>query len=226
MQFDDLHQRLMSELMEGNTCSGIELLRALTMLPVRVRREFEGSIQQMLPTLEVKNTITELFLRLSPLFVFIDYGLLEYLIWKFGSKKLNEDMTTYVRKIRVFMVETTVGDLMDYWPAGGDDESNVSYSKLRAKFSDDPKVYSLEKLNNFRQRFCSKIRLSELIFGLIALEAGESFFATWLVPTIVASDLRKAISGMDESFYQMEHVVMISLDHEVIYSLSIAVIKV
>ena len=40
-QFDDLHERLMSELTRGRCCSGEELLRALTMLPISVRKSMK-----------------------------------------------------------------------------------------------------------------------------------------------------------------------------------------
>ena len=222
-QFDGLHQRLMSEITENEALSGMELLRALTMLPVSLRKEYESSIQQMLPTLESKNTITELFLRLNPLFVFIDYGLLDHLISKFGSPVLKGDMKSYVSKVKVFMRETTVADLMDYWP--GEEHPHMNYSDLKAKFSNDPRSYTLERLNNFRRKFCCKLRLSEFIFGLILLEAGESFYATWLVPSIVAPELRKAINEIDENFYQEEHVLMISLDFVLLYQ-SFTVVKV
>ena len=214
-QFDSLHQQLLFEITENEALSGMELLRALTMLPVSLRKEYESSIQQMLPTLEGKNTITELFLRLSPLFVFVDYGLLHHLISKFGSTKLQEDMKSYVSKVQVFMQETTVADLIDYWP--GDEPLHLNYSKLKAKFSGDPKTYTLQRLNNFRRKFCSKIRLSELIFGLISLEAGESFFATWVIPIIIVPELMKAVREIDSSFYQTEHILMISLDQELLY---------
>ena len=44
-QFDSLHQRLMSEIAENQALSGMELLRALTMLPVSLRKEYKSSIQ-------------------------------------------------------------------------------------------------------------------------------------------------------------------------------------
>ena len=222
-QFDSLHQRLMTEVTENEALSGKELLRVLTMLPVSLRKEYESLIQQILPTLESKNTTTELFLRLNPLFVFVDYGLLDHLVSKFGSPALKGDMKSYVNEVKVFMRETTVGDLMDFWP--GEENPHMNYSELKVKFSDDLRSYTLERLNNFRRKFCCKLRLSEFIFGLILLEAGESFYATWLVPSIVAPELRKAIEEIDESFYQEEHVLMISLDIELLYQ-SVIVVKV
>ena len=218
-EFDSLHQRLLSELTDGNVCSRDELLRAVNMLPVSVRNEYQSLIQQKLHELLGSGTIFELLLHLSPLFTFIDYGLLDHLVLKFGSSKLQNDMQTYMSKIQVFMRETTVGDLIDYWP-GGEESHIQNYSKLKAKFSDDPKMYTLERLNKFRRKFCSKVRLSDFIFGLIALEAGESFFATWIVPSIVSSELAKVISKIDESFYQMEHVVMISLNQTILYQVA------
>ena len=218
-EFDGLHQRLLSELTEGNVCSRDELLRAVNMLPVSVRNEYQSLIQQKLRELLGSGTIFELLLHLSPLFTFIDYRLLDHLVLKFGSSKLQNDMQTYTSKIQVFMRETTVGDLIDYWPGG--EESHVqNYSKLKAKFSDDPKTYTLERLNKFQRKFCSKVRLSDFIFGLITLEAGESFFVTWIVPIIVSSELAKVISKIDERFYQMEHVVMISLNQTILYKVA------
>ena len=219
-EFDSLHEQLVSELTDGNVCSRDELLRAVNMLPVSVRNENQSLIQQKLRELLGSGTIFELLLHLSPLFTFIDYGLLDHLVFKFGSSQLRSNMQTYQSKIQVFMQETTVGDLIDYWPGIGEESQVQNFSKLKAKFSDDPKTYTLKKLNRFRQIFCSKVRLSDFIFGLITLEAGESFFVTWHVPIIVSPELAKAISKIDEEFYQMEHVVMVSLNETILYEVA------
>ena len=212
-RFDSLHRRIMAEITE-NEVPGMEILRTLSMLPISLRKEYESSIQQMLPTLEGKSTDI-LFLRLGPLFVFIDYRLLDHLISKFGSSALKGDMKSYVSAIQAFMRDTTVADLMDCWP--GDEQPHLNYSKLRAKFKDDPKSYTLERLDNFRRKFCSKVRLSEFIFGLILLESGESFLATWLVPTAITSELAMLIRQIERSFYEEENVLWVSLDSVYFY---------
>lgn len=146
-QFDSLHRRLVSEVTKDEASKGVELLRALTVLPVSIKNEYEDMIQNKLPALEEKRT-TAVFLYLGPLFVFIDYGLLDHLISKCGTLKLQEDMKLYVHEIQIFMQETKVADLMDFWP--GKEQPHLNYSLLRAKFSGDPKTYTLERLNNFR----------------------------------------------------------------------------
>ena len=67
-------------------------------------------------------------------------------------------MTSYVEKVQLFKKVTTVSELIDYWP--GLEIPEVSYSILRAKFDDDPRTYTLEKLDYFRGKF---FQLSEAI---------------------------------------------------------------
>ena len=214
-QFNDLSQQLLSELSKTG-CSTEKILQQLAILPMSVRKENEGPIRQMLPELDEGDTTTKLFLRLSPLFTFIDYGLLKHLILNLGSAPLIEKMKSYVSMVQVFKRETTVGELMDYWP--GIEPTDENYSKLRMKISDDPLTYSLEKLDKFRRKFCGKVRLSEFICVLIRLEAGESFFVEWLIPAIVTPELMKIVGEVEQGFYEMEHVVMISLGQNLLYS--------
>ena len=203
-QFRDLHRRLVSELKERVSVE--EVLAELTLLQIEFKKEYESSIQQMLPTLEEVTRITTLMNRLNPLFTFIDYGLLDHLITNLGSKELKEDMTSYVERVHEFMLDTTVGEVMDCWP--GDEEPHVDF-----------KMYSLERLNNFRRKFCSKVRLSEFIFCLISLEPAESFYATWLIPTVVVPEVMKAVRQIDEHFYKLDRVLSISVGQEQLYPL-------
>jgi hypothetical protein len=128
-----------------------DILAELTLLPIECCKEYESLIQQKLPLLEESTRLTTLFNRLNPLFTFIDYGLLQHLISNLGSTELQEDMTSYVYGVRKFMRGTTVGDVMDHWP--GEHVPQMNYSELKIKFKDDPRTYTLERLNNFRRKF-------------------------------------------------------------------------
>ena len=213
-QFRGIHRRFRSELNERRV-SVDDVVAELTLLPIECCKEYESLIQQKLPMLEESTRITTLFNRLNPLFTFIDYGLLQHLISNLGSTELKEDVTSYVDAVQEFMHQTTVGDVINHWP--GDEESHASFSKLRAKFNDDPKTYTLERLNNFRRKFCSRVRLSEFIFGLISLEPSESFFVTWLIPTVVVTQLSKSIHQIEHSFYESEHILSISINEKQLY---------
>ena len=202
-----------------------EFYQALTMLPLAFKREYERSIQQMLPAakeIDGQRVVTSsVFLPFSPLFVFIDYDLLNHMIVKFGSAELKSEMALYIEEVKIFTKETTVGDLIDRWP-GCELESNLNYAQLNAKFRDDPMTYTLQRLNRFRRRFCIQVRLSKLIFCLISVESTTSFFATWIIPAAIIPELSEAIQRLHESVFEEEHIISIFVNQKQIYPFTVS----
>ena len=220
-QFDCLHERLVNELSEGGT-SMDQVLRILTKLPFTFRMEYESAIQIMSPELEEKEVIPKLFYRLNPLFTFIDYELLQHLVSKFGSQELKQEMTSYIEKVQLFKKVTTISELIDYWP--GLEVPLIDHKVLRAKFSDDPRSYTLEKLDSFRHRFYNKLRRSEFVAVsiLISLEAANSFIVVWFIPTVAIQELSVAFRYMDGAFLQTEQILELSLGEQTLYQSSVA----
>ena len=220
-QFDCLHERLVNELSEGGT-SVDQVLRTLTKLPLTFRKEYESTIQNMLPKLEKRRVILKLFYRLNPLFTFIDFRLLQHLISKFGSQELKQEMTTYAEQVQLFKKGTTISELIDYWPDLK--VSHIDHKLLRAKFDGDPKSYTLEKLDTFQHRFYSELRLSEFVSVsiLVVLESANSFVAVWFIPTVVVWELMEAFRLMGRTFFQVEHILELSLGERTLYQRSAA----
>ena len=218
-QFDCLHDRLVTELSERGT-SVERVLRTLTRLPLSFRKEYESTIQSMLPELEKREVIDNLFYRLNPLFTFIDYELLQHLVSKFGSQELKQEMMSYTTKVQLFKKITIISELIDYWP--GLKVPQIDHQKLRAKFEDDPKSYTLEKLDYFRNRFYSELRLSEFVAVsiLMLIKSANSFIAMWFVPTVVVEELIEAIDKMNKTFLQDEHILELLLDERILYQRS------
>ena len=138
-----------------------------------------------------------------------------YVFWTAGLT------TVYIKEVKIFMKETTVGDLMDHWP-GCELVSDLNYAKLKAKFKGDPKTYTLERLNRFRRKFCGQVRLSELIFCLISFESTESFSAIWIIPAAIIPELSEAIHQLDESFFEEEHIISIFVNQKQLYPSTIS----
>jgi hypothetical protein len=220
-QFDCLHERLVNEL-SGGVTSVNQVLRALTRLPFTFRKEYESTIQSMLPELEEKKVIHNLFNRLNPLFTFVDYKLLHHLTMKFGSPELKKDMVTYAEQVQLFKKRTTINELKHYWP--GLKKPQIDHEMLRAKFADDPKSYTLEKLDYFRNLFYSELRLSELVSVsiLVVVESANSFIAVWFIPTVAIQELTEAISQIDRTFFQTQQVLELSLGERTLYQRNIA----
>ena len=220
-QFDCLHERLVNELSEEST-SVDQVLQVLTKLPVTFRKGYENIMQKMLPKLEKRRVISQLFNCLNPLFTFIDFKLLQHLISKFGSQDLKQAMTSYAEKVQLFKKITTIRDVIHCWP--GLKVSHVDHKILKAKFADDPKSYTLEKLDCFRNCFFNDLRLSEFvaISILVAVEPANSFIAMWFIPTVVVWELMEAFRLMDRTFFQTEQILELSLGERTLYQRNIA----
>ena len=217
-KFHGLYQKLVSEVIKKRLPVD-DFHQALAMLPIAFRKEYESSIQQILSAAKESDgqgvVTSNAFLPFCPLFVFIDYDLLDYMIVKFGSVELKNKMALYIEDIKLFMKETKVGDLIDHWP--GCEVSDLNYAKLKAKFTDDPMTYTLERLNKFRRRFCSQVRLSQFICCLISLESAESFFATWIIPAVIIPELSEMIKQLDKIFFKEEHIISLFVDQKQLY---------
>ena len=209
----------MAELSANEGISVEQVLQALTMLPFAIRKQYQDTIQTMLPNLETKDRISSLFNLLDPLFTFIDYELLKHLVTKFGSSKLKEDMLAYVEKVQLFKRATTVSELIEYWPGLELPESN--YSWLRAKIGDAPGTFTLEELDKFRRNFFSNLRLSNFVSAsiLMQLERTNSFIAMWLIPSVVVPELIETISQVDivNIFFHAKQLLQLSVDKKTLY---------
>ena len=222
-KFQELHGQLVSELTSEGEVSVDTMLQALTMLPVALKAEYDDSVQQRLSVLEEATSLRRLFLRLNPLFTFIDYpGLLNHLISRFGSEALKNDMMSYERDIQVFMHKTTVAELVDHWP--GRQVSN--FATMRVKFDGNPQNYTLQKLNDFRRKFACELRLSEFIFTLIGSEHSNSFIAIWAVHSVFMHVIIENYDQIGDKFYQHEGVLSLHVGGTQLYPSKVIIVNV
>ena len=135
----------------------------------------------------------------------MDYELLDYMIKEFGSVSLNEDMKIYRDDMQVFMKQTTIKELIDCLP--GQRETPPNFEVLKAKIGKDASICTLDRINILRKRFCAEVRLSEVVFCLIALEDSNSFIICWLVPSVLVPDLIKAAREIKENFFNTESII-------------------
>ena len=213
-QFRHLHGKILTEL-EDNHIPVSHVLTYLTLLPTGIRKEYEALITEMFPDLRKEATISELFYHLNPLMDFIGYGLLKYIINQFGSNTLMKLMDSYSQKVVDFMQNTTVKQLMDHW--SGEHEPPPNFSKLMAKIDEDPTTYTLYQLDRLRRRFCSEVKLTNLVSMIIGLDMSNSFIVEWLFPSALVQHLMESARGLDFTFYVHEHILMMMVDEKQIF---------
>ena len=217
--FSNLKSKLLSELNSNQTISPQTILGALAMLPLSLQAEYKKYVMENLSTLAAASSVTMMFVHLSFNFTFIDHGLLEHLIKKFGSSQLKQDMSAYAEEIQVFLNETTVSQLGEHWP--GRQELPPHFDKLLMMINKDPGKCSLRTVNDLRKRFCSELHLSEIVFVLIGIGKANSFLVVFMIPSVMGPRLVESVGRADDRFYQRECIISISLNQQQLY-LSVA----
>ena len=210
-QFNNLRTRIMNELSTKSDITVQVLLNQLTGLPLSLRREYESSIAKQMPSMRTETQVNELFIiHLNPLTSFIDYGLIEYVIKKFGSEGLRKDMRSYCSEMIVFMKETTIKQLINHLP--GQPEIPPKFSLIEAKVGQNASECTLEQLNTIRKRYCSEVKLSEIVFHLVAIVESNSFIVRWLIPSVLVSDVVRSTENVNQSFYHEYKITSLTLD--------------
>jgi hypothetical protein len=170
-QFISLQTRIRLELSANPDVTVQTLLRKLTGLPLSLRKEYESFIAKHIPVMRTETQVNELFIVHfnSLTSSFLDYGLIEYIIKMFGSDGLKRDMRSYCSEMAVFMKETTIKQLIEaeYFP--GQTEIPPKFSLIEAKIGEDSSKLTLEQLNRLRKRYCSEVKLSDIVFHLVSV---------------------------------------------------------
>ena len=160
--------------------------------------------------MRTETQINELFIiHLNPLTSFIDYGLIDHVIRKFGSDSIKKDMQSYCHDMQIFMKHTTIQQLIHFWP--GKQRTPETFEVLRAKIGKRASTCTLDEINALRRRFCAELQLSEVIFCLIALENSNSFILSWQVPSVFVPDLIESVKKIKKSFFEREKMLSLSV---------------
>ena len=212
-KFRDLHKCIRNEL-QGMSVN--ELLQSLTLLPTKLKKEYETQVMKKLPELQKEEKMSQLFLHLNPLFTFIDYALLEYIIQRFGSPTLKQRMLSYSREIQKFMSQTTIQQLIDYWPCT-DKESVPDMSKIIAKITKNPRECKLSELDDLRKKICISMRLSDIICAMVSVESSQSFVVIWRLPSILAQVVIESMHRIGKNFFKFESIESVSIDDKQVY---------
>ena len=216
-RFDSLRAQIINELSAKREITVQKLLDTLTSLPLALKREYEISIKKHIPHMRTETKINELFtIHLNPLVSFIDYRLIKHFIIKFGSDSLRKDMQSYCCDMQTFMKQTTIKQLINFLP--GKRETPQNFTFLRAKIGESANTCTLDKIDTLRKRFCAEVRLSEVVFCLIALDDSNSFIVSWLVPSILVPNLIESAKEIEESFFDMENIISLSVGNRWLYN--------
>ena len=178
--------------MSQNETPLVEFKESITFLPLSIKREHSQFIEESLKEITKAESIEELFLYLNPYWTFFDYALLEHLIIRHGSRKLQEEVIKYAADLKVFRRKTTVEQYIKVCPDGfRSKEPPPNFSKITCKLSRKASEYTLEELEQFRLQFCNEISLPKFAVLLASCEEG-SITIVWYIPSSEVDCFRDA----------------------------------
>ena len=205
--------------------NSVEIVRdELTVLPSVIMKEHHKCVTAIAKRVKPFPSLTLFFqyLNLNG-WNFFEYKLLSYLINNNCSKNLKAEMASYEYDMRDFQQKTTVNNFIEY---GRNrivlKERSVPprFKKLILKKGIDPDSYTLAELDNFRQKTCAQLKLSECALLLYSIKH-NCIIVEWIFPeeiTEILSCFYSHESGQE--LLQNHRVESISIDETSLNSVS------
>ena len=216
-QFSSIVSSFREELTEKKT-DVKEIHGHILSLPYRLKKEVSIIVEDHATDIQERTNLTKLFVYLDrTLWNFIDYSLLEHLVLLFGSSQLKRDMEAYVSELSTFEKQTTISQLIQYWP--GRRDTPPTYCQLTVKIDVDPDKCTIESLNSLRKSFCKNFLppLSEFALLHCKFEQG-SVVVTWLLALdLVPALTNAATSAGSTAFFDAHRVKSVNIRDILIY---------
>ena len=221
-RFEDITFELeleFQEKIEGKVVSLERVRHSITHLPPEIRSEHYKFLQEKMKDLRRCDDIVDVFSHLNLYWTYIDYSLLERLVNKYASDKLQGDMEEYVRDMQSFRKQTLVSTFVTVWKGRAKPPPNT-FTEIKAELKKDASHCTLEELSQLLKDFCAAFHLSESALMLYRLDPG-SVIITWLIPMelvrklmstvkripieifCVCQNLRSVVVGVDKVYQEI-----------------------
>ena len=189
------------------------------MLPTKLKREYEDYLTKNMPRFEKADSIREFLHILYVPLHFTDCGLIEHIIKRLGSKDLKCKMAEYKKYLLVFLRGTTVKHIIQSEQWLGERKSDLpeGFIELKAVINHKSSLYNLSQLDGLRRKFCSQLRLTEVIVYLKGAKDFRSFLVSWLIPAVLCQEVMEAVNHLDTCFVLREQIVMIIVGEKTFY---------
>ena len=191
----DLQEEI-CELVEGNENHLRRVRHTITRLPNEIKSEYDRFLEKLIDPdkriLHSSTDVEELFDHLNVYCSFFDYSLIEHLIKKHGSPKLNDTMRKYAKDMKEFRQKTSVKTFAHVWIGEYDTSPPEKFTILAAKLKKDPAHCTLEELDRLRKEFCAAYHLSESALILYHCRPG-SVIIYWQLPIQFTRELMSTI---------------------------------
>ena len=186
-----------------------ELKCRLVNLPVRGKKQHKECLEEVRP----ENTVEGVWCKLTDYWNFLNYTLLEHLANFFGDKQLQEDIKSYKKNLESFRRRTRLCVFADFYNKAECFE-NEAVMKLKVKLDKNWDKWTLQDLENWKEKITEKLLLPSFVMKLESVEPG-CISITWTIPCVFVTALMETMDKMDmEAFRRELHIISMTIDDE------------
>ena len=191
-------------------------LARFTYLPVSSRLQHRSFIKKNLTHVRNPVTFEKIWSILNLYWDFLNYGLLEHVINKFGSENLKHQMQDYLDELSTFKRRTRLCDFIDSWPCKDDGPPEEELRKLVAKMHHKWTECTLQDVESFKTALIHKFFLPE--FDIILQNAKRGCVCvTWLTSPSTATLLQQNLANIETEFFKEHSIDAVTVDGQDIY---------
>ena len=191
-------------------------LSGITRLPVSTRTQHRSFIEEKLTNIPPPVTIVKIWCILNLYWDFLNYGLLERVITKFGSEDLKQKMQDYVEKLSTFKQTTRLCDFIEYCPCKDELPSEEDLKKVVVKIQKEWSHCTLQDVELFKKDLINKFFLPEYEMLLGKAEKG-CVCVTWLTSPSIATLLQQNLKNIETEFYKKHGIDEVTIDGQDIF---------
>ena len=196
--FREISDSTLKEFTEKNI-STEEMRKVIPYLPQKLRKPSSGGHT---------SDIGKIFSYLDAnVWSIIDYNLLASIIHFNGSDELKQSMEKYEQDLSLFEQQTTVSQLMEFWPGRRHFPHEDVQCDITFKVRKDSDMCLLEQLRFLRKEFCSQFLppKSELSVLYGSFTYGSSVMMKLYLPIDIVPDLVSNLSEHDSASFFIGH---------------------
>lgn len=179
-------------------------LNRLTNLHFRSRQQHK---EFLLDLFSGVSTVDKAWAKLNLYWDFLNYSLLDHLVYKFGNQALMSSMEVYKMKLKAFRLRTRVCDFTEYFNIR---QKNVVYAGLKnieAELKKKWEECTLQDLEEWKENITQGLLLPSFVLILQGLNPG-CVCVMWAIPAVFAESVMRIMETMDTKDFYMKHDII------------------
>ena len=157
-------------------------------------RRFFHVMQMCSCVMDKKTTLDDLWTKLNSVWNFLNFDLLELVIYNFDIEDLKHKMESYKHDLQLFRNSTRLCDFTECWPVHREPSPEVNVRMLRVMIRGDWNSFTLEDLDKVEGIIVRNTNLPKFALFLKDIKSigVSNITCTWLIPEslfVTASDV-------------------------------------